>query len=125
MALRWAAAGMLAAAAQFRRVKGYQGDSRRARTHGPEKSGGCSTWLSVRDRRVSMEPPTKIQRRAGHPLAGSCTSQNTGSPWWWKVPATMTPGRCVPGPRQSFKSLAAFGSASAPVTCASESQGGS
>jgi len=70
---------MLAAAAQFRRVKGYQGDSRHARTHGPEKSGGCSTWLSVRDRRVSMEPhqnPTASGTSSGgivhipeHPIA--------------------------------------------------------
>jgi len=28
-------------------------------------------------------------------LAGSCTSQNTRSPWEWKVPATITPGTCA------------------------------
>jgi hypothetical protein len=37
MALRWAAAGMLAAEAQFRRVKGY-GSCRRS----PRRSGGSS-----------------------------------------------------------------------------------
>jgi hypothetical protein len=72
MALRWAAAGMLAAQGQFRRVKGYQGNypSSPWRSSGPlPRSLGCSTCrrLSVPDRRIRHGGPTEIQRRAGHP----------------------------------------------------------
>jgi putative transposase len=69
MALRWAAAGMLAAEAQFRRGKGYQElPSSPARSNvRPPTSLACSTWLSPPDRRICHGGPTQIQRRAGHP----------------------------------------------------------
>jgi hypothetical protein len=64
MALRWAAAGMLAAQGQFRRVKGYQELPQLApRSSGrPPRSPTCSTCrpLSVPDRRIRHGgPPPK------------------------------------------------------------------
>ena len=72
MALRWAAAGMLAAQGQFRRVKGYQELPRLAlalERATAEEPGmlDLPSALSVPDRRIRHGGPTEIQRRAGHP----------------------------------------------------------
>src|SRR5215218_10446430 len=52
-------------------------------------------------------------------LVGSCTSQKIRFPSRWKVPATMTPGMCAPGPRQPFHPYTTSGSCLAPVIWAS------
>jgi putative transposase len=71
MALRWAAAGMLAAEGQFRRVKGYQELPQLAlaleRATAQEPGRSTCRPLSAPDRRIRHGGPTEIQRPAGHP----------------------------------------------------------
>src|SRR5215217_1062179 len=52
-------------------------------------AGGSSTSMTSRAYRSSLSLITTV-------FSGLCTSQNTRSPSWWKVPAVMTPGMCVP-----------------------------
>jgi hypothetical protein len=59
MALRWAAAGMLAAEAQFRRVQGYRELPQLAAAleHAAPDEPACSTLPSVPDRRIRHGTP--------------------------------------------------------------------
>jgi hypothetical protein len=75
MALRWTAAGMLAAETQFRRVKGFrqlpallaalEGDRRPTRHRQLRPPCRRLTLRCTNTRRS----PTQVQRRPGHPLS--------------------------------------------------------